>query len=129
MQHPIDAGRDLLDGPVAIDDGPAFGIGSGERADVLIVPSGAEGATVRLVGSRLPNPFNLSFGLPAEYPLAFFRIHGTSRDAPPVASTDDPAWNRVRQVAKKPYGVSPHPAGISWICPRSRGAAGRWRRA
>ncbi|MFN0059197.1 MAG: multicopper oxidase domain-containing protein [Planctomycetota bacterium] len=60
-------------------------IGSGERADVIIVPSGGAGDIVQLTGNPLPNPFNLSTGLPADYPLAFFEISGTSSDTPPAA--------------------------------------------
>ena len=60
-------------------------IGSGERADVLVVPSGNEGDIVRLVGNPLPNPYNLSALLPDDYPLAFFEIRGTSSDTPPAA--------------------------------------------
>jgi len=60
-------------------------IGSGERADVLVVPSGSEGDIVQLVGNPLPNPFNLSANLPADYPVAYFEIRGTSSDTPPQA--------------------------------------------
>jgi FtsP/CotA-like multicopper oxidase with cupredoxin domain len=60
-------------------------IGSGERADVLVVPSGNEGDVVQLVGNPLPNPFNLSASLPFDYPLAYFEIRGTSSDTPPSA--------------------------------------------
>ncbi len=57
-------------------------LGSGERSDVIVVPSGAEGAVITLVG----NPFfsNLSAGLPANYPIAYFKISGTSTDTPPA---------------------------------------------
>ena len=60
-------------------------IGSGERSDVIVVPSGAAGSIIQLVGNALPSPFMLSAGLPANYPLAFFQIAGTSTDTPPSA--------------------------------------------
>lgn len=74
-------------------------IGSGERADVIVVPSGPEGSIVKLVGNPLPDqtamppgPFNLSGAtvngnpnIPANYALAFFEISGTSSDTPPAA--------------------------------------------
>jgi FtsP/CotA-like multicopper oxidase with cupredoxin domain len=63
-------------------------IGSGVRADVLIVPSGNEGDIIQLVGNPLPNPpFRLSAAptLPANYPIAYFQISGTAADTPPAA--------------------------------------------
>ncbi|MFN0009106.1 MAG: multicopper oxidase domain-containing protein [Planctomycetota bacterium] len=67
-------------------------IGSGERADVIVVPSGADGDIIQLVGNPLPTPFMLSAatingnpGLPVDYPIAFFEISGTSSDTPPAA--------------------------------------------
>jgi hypothetical protein len=65
-------------------DSGEVAIGSGERADVIIVPSGAEGAIIQLVGNPLAAPFKLSTGLPADYPVAFFQISGTSSDTPPA---------------------------------------------
>ena len=56
-------------------------IGSGVRADVIIVPSGNEGDIIQLVGNPLPDPFNISAGLPANYPIAYFQISGTSTDS------------------------------------------------
>lgn len=59
-------------------------IGSGERADVIIVPSGNQGDIIQLVGNPLPVPFKISQSLPANYPVAFFQISGTSADVPPT---------------------------------------------
>ena len=59
-------------------------IGSGMRADVIIVPSGNPGDIIQLVGNPLPVPFKISQGLPANYPIAFFQISGTSTDVPPA---------------------------------------------
>jgi len=60
-------------------------LASGMRADVIVVPSGAQGAIIPLVGNPLPDPFKLSTSLPPDYPIAFFQISGTSTDAPPAA--------------------------------------------
>ena len=60
-------------------------MGSGERSDVIVVPSGTEGSIVQLVGNALPSPFLASAGLPANYPIAFFQIAGTSTDTSPNA--------------------------------------------
>ena len=55
--------------------------GSGERADVIVVPSGAEGAIIHLMHTPVGGPFMLGG---AAGPLAFFQISGTSADIPPV---------------------------------------------
>jgi FtsP/CotA-like multicopper oxidase with cupredoxin domain len=60
-------------------------LGSGERADVLIYPTGSAGDILTLVGNPLDPPFNLSTGLPANYPVAFFQISGTASDTAPAA--------------------------------------------
>jgi len=101
-------------------------IGSGERADVIVVPSGADGDIIQLVGNPLPNPpFNLSGAtvngnpnLPANYPIAFFEISGVSTDTSPAAGDpilagtaedvenlkDDPAVDLL--VDPAPFGGS-----------------------
>ena len=60
-------------------------LGSGMRADTIAVPSGAEGAIIQLVGNPLTAPFSISTGFPANYPIAYFQISGTSTDTPPAA--------------------------------------------
>ncbi len=60
-------------------------LGSGDRADVIIVPSGNQGDIIQLVGNPLPDPFKISQSLPMNYPIAFFQISGTSSDTPPAA--------------------------------------------
>jgi len=59
-------------------------IGSGERADVIVVPSGSDGDIIQLVGNPLAGVFMLSNSLPVNYPLAFFEISGTSTDIAPA---------------------------------------------
>jgi len=92
-------------------------IGSGERADVIVVPSGAEGATVRLVGARPGPDFLLSAGLPAEYPLAFFRIRGSASDVPPavgdsiLAGTTEDVENLKDDPLVTPL-IDPPPGGV-----------------
>jgi FtsP/CotA-like multicopper oxidase with cupredoxin domain len=56
--------------------------GSGERADVIVVPSGADGAIIQLMHTPVGSPFLLGG---AAGPLAFFQISGTSGDTPPAA--------------------------------------------
>lgn len=58
--------------------------GSGERADVIVVPTGNDGDVVQLVRNGLSGPFMLSGGGTNE-PLAFFEISGTSTDTAPAA--------------------------------------------
>lgn len=58
--------------------------GSGERADVIVVPTGNDGDVVQLVRNGLTGPFMLSGG-GTNVPLAFFEISGTSSDTPPAA--------------------------------------------
>ncbi len=60
-------------------------LGSGDRADVIIYPTGNPGEIIRLVGNPLPGPFSVSSGLPADYPVAYFEISGTASDTPPAA--------------------------------------------
>ncbi|HXI72411.1 MAG TPA: multicopper oxidase family protein [Verrucomicrobiae bacterium] len=58
-------------------------MGSGQRADVLIYPTGTNGDIIQLVGNNLPAPFNLSGtatgspGFPTNYPVAYFQISGS----------------------------------------------------
>ncbi|HEY6226484.1 MAG TPA: multicopper oxidase family protein, partial [Verrucomicrobiae bacterium] len=59
-------------------------LGSGMRADVLVVPSGPPGTIVQLVGNSLTPPFKISQSFPANYPIAYFEISGTSTDTPPA---------------------------------------------
>jgi FtsP/CotA-like multicopper oxidase with cupredoxin domain len=59
-------------------------LGSGERADVIVVPTGNNGDIIKLVRNALPGPFMLDGGGMNE-PLAFFQISGTSTDTPPIA--------------------------------------------
>jgi FtsP/CotA-like multicopper oxidase with cupredoxin domain len=59
-------------------------LASGVRADVIIVPSGNEGDVVQLVGNPMPS-FSISASLPANYPIAYFQISGTSTDSEPAA--------------------------------------------
>ena len=60
-------------------------VGSGERDDVIVVPSGNEGDIIQLVGNPTSGSYMISNGLPANYPIAFFQISGTSSDTPPAA--------------------------------------------
>ncbi|MCC2655707.1 MAG: multicopper oxidase type 3 [Panacagrimonas sp.] len=60
-------------------------LGSGDRADVIVVPSGSQGSVVQLVGNDPPAPFKVGQGLGANYPIAYFVIDGTSNDVPPAA--------------------------------------------
>lgn len=89
--------------------------GSGERADVIVVPSGAEGAIIQLMHTPVGGPFMLGG---AAGPLAFFQISGTSGDTPPAAGDpilagtaedienlkDDPVINPLQDPA--PFGGS-----------------------
>lgn len=59
-------------------------LGSGIRADVIVVPSGPAGTIVQLVGNPLTPPFKVSQSLPANYPIAYFEISGSSSDTPPA---------------------------------------------
>ncbi len=61
-------------------------IGSGEREDAIIVPSGANGDIIQLVGNPLPQPYQLSQNLPANYPVAYFKIQGTNVNLPPITN-------------------------------------------
>ena len=63
-------------------------VGSGERSDVIIVPTGNQGDIIQLVGNKLPDPFKFNTTLPLNYPIAFFEINGVSTDTPP--HVDDP---------------------------------------
>jgi FtsP/CotA-like multicopper oxidase with cupredoxin domain len=58
-------------------------LGSGDRADVIVVPTGNNGDVVQLVRNGLTGPFMLSGGGTNE-PLAFFKISGTSTDTAPI---------------------------------------------
>lgn len=58
-------------------------LGSGDRADVIVVPSGAEGAIIPLVANSLPGGFNFDSVPQPNFPLAFFVISGTSSDSLP----------------------------------------------
>jgi hypothetical protein len=60
-------------------------VGPGERDDVIVVPSGNEGDIIQLVGNPTSGSYQISSGLPANYPIAFFQISGTSSDTPPAA--------------------------------------------
>ncbi|MGH8519044.1 MAG: multicopper oxidase domain-containing protein, partial [Panacagrimonas sp.] len=60
-------------------------IGSGDRADVIVVPTGSQGSVVQLVGNDAPAPFKVGQGLGSNYSVAFFEIDGTSTDTSPVA--------------------------------------------
>ena len=60
-------------------------LGSGDRADVIVVPSGPQGSIVSLVGNSLSIPFLGDQNYPANYPIAFFEISGTSADTSPAA--------------------------------------------
>ena len=60
-------------------------IGSGARADVIIFPSGRDGTIIQLVGNPLPGPFQISTGLPANYPIAYFEISGSAGESAPAA--------------------------------------------
>ena len=55
-------------------------LGSGMRADVLIYPTGAEGSIITLVGTKTTGPFQISNGLPTDYPIAYFQISGTASE-------------------------------------------------
>lgn len=60
-------------------------LGSGDRADVLVVPSGPQGSIVSLVGNSLPGPpFLGDTSYPANYPIAFFELSGNSADTSPA---------------------------------------------
>jgi len=93
-------------------------MGSGERSDVIIVPSGSDGDIIRLVGNSLPGPFNLSGGLPADYPIAYFQISGTSTDIPPavgdpiLAGTAEDIENLKDDPLVDPF-IDPAPFGGS----------------
>ena len=60
-------------------------IGSGMRADVIIYPTGADGTIIQLVGNPTTGTFQISTGLPANYPIAYFQISGTASDPAPAA--------------------------------------------
>jgi FtsP/CotA-like multicopper oxidase with cupredoxin domain len=74
--------KDMLE--TGFDEGE-INLGSGERADVLIYPTGSDGDIITLVGNPLAAPFNLSTGFSANYPIAFFQISGTASDTAPAA--------------------------------------------
>jgi FtsP/CotA-like multicopper oxidase with cupredoxin domain len=92
-------------------------LGSGERADVIVVPSGDEGDIVQLVRNSLPGPFMLDGGGVNE-PLAFFQISGTSSDTAPMAGdpilagTAEDVENLKDDLIIKPL-VDPAPFGGS----------------
>ncbi|HEV8541881.1 MAG TPA: multicopper oxidase domain-containing protein, partial [Verrucomicrobiae bacterium] len=60
-------------------------IGSGVRDDVIIYPTGADGTIIQLVGNPTVGPYNISTALPANYPVAYFKISGTASDPAPAA--------------------------------------------
>jgi FtsP/CotA-like multicopper oxidase with cupredoxin domain len=92
-------------------------LGSGDRADVIVVPSGSQGSIVTLVGNSLPPPFLGDSGYPANYPIAFFEISGTSTDTPPAAG--DPILANtaedIENIKSNPINplISPAPFGGS----------------
>jgi FtsP/CotA-like multicopper oxidase with cupredoxin domain len=94
-------------------------IGSGVRADVVIVPSGSEGSVIPLVGNPLTNPpFNLSTGFPADYPIAYFQISGTSSDSPmadgaPILAGTVEDVEDIKTAATVAPLISPAPFGGS----------------
>jgi FtsP/CotA-like multicopper oxidase with cupredoxin domain len=54
-------------------------VGSGERVDVIIYPTSTNnGDIIKLVGNPLPVPYRLSQNLPANYPIAYFKIQGST---------------------------------------------------
>lgn len=60
-------------------------IGSGARTDVMFYSSGANGDVIQLVGNPLTSLYNISAGLPTNYPVAFFVItNGGTTNAPLV---------------------------------------------
>lgn len=59
-------------------------LGSGMRADVMFYPSGNNGDVIQLVGNPLPPPWNISDGLPSNYPVAFFVITNTGATNAPL---------------------------------------------
>ncbi len=60
-------------------------IGSGMRADVLVYPTGPEGTIIQLVGNPTTGTFQISTGLPADYPIAYFKISGSAGETAPAA--------------------------------------------
>lgn len=60
-------------------------IGSGMRADVIIYPTGSEGTIIRLVGNPTTDSYQISTGLPTDYPIAYFQISGSATDSAPAA--------------------------------------------
>jgi FtsP/CotA-like multicopper oxidase with cupredoxin domain len=92
-------------------------LGSGERADVIVVPTGNDGDIVQLVRNSLPAPFMLS-GAGTNEPLAFFEISGTSTDTAPMAGdpilagTAEDVENLKDDLIIKPL-VDPAPFGGS----------------
>lgn len=94
-------------------------IGSGDRADVIVVPSGAQGAVIKLVGGSMAVPFRTSLGLVDNYPLAAFEISGTASDTPiavgdPIlAGTAEDVENLKGNVAISPLQAPPPFGGSS----------------
>lgn len=93
-------------------------LGSGDRADVIVVPSGPPGTIVSLVGNSLPGPpFLGDQSYPDNYPIAFFEISGTSTDTPPaagdpiLANTAEDIEN-IKSSPTNPF-ISPAPFGGS----------------
>ncbi|HSW11610.1 MAG TPA: multicopper oxidase family protein [Solimonas sp.] len=94
-------------------------IGSGDRADVIVVPSGGQGAMVKLVGGSMAVPFRTSLGLSDHYPLAYFEINGTASDTaiavgdPILAGTAEDVENLKGNVAISPLQAPPPFGGSS----------------
>ncbi|MCU1268599.1 MAG: multicopper oxidase type 3 [Acidobacteria bacterium] len=93
-------------------------LGSGDRADVIVVPSGPQGSIVSLVGNSLPGPpFLGDTAYPVNYPIAFFEISGTSADTSPAEG--DPILANtaedIQNIKATPVNrlISPAPFGGS----------------
>jgi FtsP/CotA-like multicopper oxidase with cupredoxin domain len=94
-------------------------LGPGDRADVIVVPSGNDGDIVQLAGDSLPNGIFLEeSGLAGPYPIAYFQISGSSNEGSPSAGdpilegTDEQVDN-IKNGPVVTHLVDPAPHGGS----------------